>query len=155
MRIGHSIDVHKFTTSRKLTLGGVKIDYMGLEGHSDADVLFHAVAESILGALALGDLGSNFPDNDPLYKNVDSSILIKKTMELVGDQYRVSNIDCQVIAESPKIAPYIKEMRNNIAKLLKIDIKQVSVKATTTEGLGFIGSKEGIAATATVLIEEL
>ena len=156
MRIGHSIDVHKFTDTRKLVLGGVCIDYLGLEGHSDADVLLHAVAESILGALALGDLGSNFPDTSDEYKNIDSSILVrhvvKKAMEL---GFEVSNIDCLILAEQPKMAPHILKMRENIASLLEVDIHQVSVKATTTEGLGFIGRIEGIASTSTVLMEEI
>ncbi len=156
MRIGHSIDVHKFTDTRKLVLGGVSIDYLGLEGHSDADVLLHAVAESILGALALGDLGSNFPDTSDEYKNIDSSILVrhvvKKAMEL---GFEVSNIDCSILAEQPKMAPHILKMRENIASLLEVDIHQVSVKATTTEGLGFIGRIEGIASTSTVLMEEI
>lgn len=156
MRIGHSIDVHAFDESRKLILGGVKIDSIGLRGHSDADVLLHAVAESILGALALGDLGSNFPDNDDAYKDIDSSILVKHVMKLVKEKnYKVHNIDCMVLAEKPKLAPYILTMRTNIATLLEVDVNQVSVKATTTEKLGFIGRKEGIASSATVLMEEV
>lgn len=154
IRIGHSIDVHKFTDSRKLILGGVNIDFLGLEGHSDADVLLHAVAESILGALALGDLGSNFPDTDEAYKNIDSSLLVTHAVELAKQKgYKVGNIDCVVLAERPKLAPHIYAMREHIASLLEVDINQVSVKATTTEGLGFIGRIEGIASTSTVLME--
>lgn len=154
MRVGHSIDVHKFTDRRKLVLGGVKIDSKGLEGHSDADVLLHAVAESILGALALGDLGSNFPDTSDDYKNIDSSVLVVHVINLAKEKgYKVGNVDCMVLAQTPKLAPYIEEMRMNIATLLDVEIDKVSVKATTTEKLGFIGSKEGIAATSTVLME--
>ena len=156
MRIGHYIDVHKFTNSRKLILGGVTIDHIGLEGHSDADVLLHAVTESILGALALGDLGSNFPDTDKSLKGISSEILLSKVVTLAFERgYSVGNIDCQVLAEEPKLAPFIFEMRENIARLLNVNITQVSVKATTTEGLGFIGKGEGLASTCTVLMEEI
>lgn len=156
MRIGHSIDVHKFTDRRTLVLGGVDIDYIGLEGHSDADVLIHAVTESILGALAMGDLGSNFPDNDDLYKDINSMELLKKVvLKALDAGYKVGNIDCLIMAELPKMAPYINQMRKNIADVLNVNINRVSVKATTTEGLGYIGRGEGIASTSTVLMEEL
>ncbi len=156
MRIGHSIDVHAFDETRKLILGGVSIDYIGLLGHSDADVLLHVVAESLLGSLALGDLGSNFPDTDEQYKGIDSSKLVSHVMDLImAKGYKISNIDCLVLAEKPKLFPYINDMRQNIAKLLNVEIDRVSVKATTTEKLGFIGEKQGIAATATVLVEEI
>ena len=156
MRIGHSIDVHKFTDERKLILGGVKIDHRGLAGHSDADVLLHSVAEAILGALALGDLGSHFPDTDESFKDIDSRLLVVSVMKLVHKHgYRVGNIDCMILAETPKMSPHIIEMRQNIADILQVNINQVSVKATTTEKLGFIGNSEGIAATSTVLMEEV
>ncbi len=156
MRIGHSIDVHAFDETRKLVLGGVSIDFTGLKGHSDADVLLHAVAESLLGSLALGDLGSNFPDTDEKYMGIDSSKLVSHVMKLVIEKgYKVANIDCMVLAEKPKLAPYIPDMRKNIATLLNVEIDKVSVKATTTEQLGFIGRKQGIAAVATVLVEEI
>ena len=153
MRIGHGYDVHRLVEERELILGGVKIPYeKGLLGHSDADVLLHAIADALLGALALGDIGKHFPDKDPQYKGISSLILLKKTAELVqGRGYKVGNVDATVLAQRPKLAPYIPSMRENIAAALGVDVERVSVKATTEEGLGFTGSGEGIAAHAVVL----
>lgn len=157
IRIGHGYDVHRLTQGRKLILGGVEIENngIGLLGHSDADVLLHAVADSILGAAALGDIGKHFPDSDEKFKNADSLILLSKVSELISNEgYRVSNVDATVLAQAPKLAPHILKMRENIAKALTVPVEFVSVKATTEEGLGFTGSKEGIAAHAVVLIEK-
>ena len=153
MRIGHGYDVHRLVEERELILGGVQIPYeKGLLGHSDADVLLHAIADALLGALALGDIGKHFPDKDPQYKGISSLILLKKTAELVRSRgYKVGNVDATVLAQRPKLAPYIPSMRENIADALGIDVDRVSVKATTEEGLGFTGSGEGIAAHAVVL----
>ena len=155
MRIGQGYDVHKLVTGRDLILGGVKIKHeTGLLGHSDADVLTHAVMDALLGAAALGDIGKHFPDKDPQYKNIDSLLLAKKVAELLyNNDYKIINVDATVIAEAPKIAPYIPEMRKNIANALYIDVSCVSIKATTEEGLGFTGKKEGIAALAVALID--
>lgn len=157
IRIGHGYDVHRLTQGRKLILGGVEIENngIGLLGHSDADVLLHAVADSLLGAAALGDIGKHFPDSDEKFKNADSLILLSKVSELISNEgYRVSNVDATVLAQAPKLAPHILKMRENIAKALTVPVEFVSVKATTEEGLGFTGSKEGIAAHAVVLIEK-
>ena len=153
MRIGHGYDVHKLVEERELILGGVQIPYeKGLLGHSDADVLLHAIADALLGALALGDIGKHFPDNDPQYKGISSLILLKKTAELVRSRgYTVGNVDATVLAQRPKLAPYVPSMRENIAAALSVDAERVSVKATTEEGLGFTGSGDGIAAHAVVL----
>ncbi|MBR6513993.1 MAG: 2-C-methyl-D-erythritol 2,4-cyclodiphosphate synthase [Clostridia bacterium] len=152
IRIGHGYDVHRFAENRKLILGGTEIEYeMGLLGHSDADVLCHAVSDALLGALALGDIGKHFPDTDPKYKGADSIVLLKHCVSLLGD-YKVSNIDATVIAQKPKLAPYIDGMRKNIADALGIDISRVSIKATTEEKLGFTGRLEGISAHAVALI---
>lgn len=155
MRIGHGYDVHRFAEGRKLVLGGVLIPFrMGLLGHSDADVLLHAISDALLGAAALGDIGKHFPDNDPQYKDADSLLLLKKVSEMIGNiGYSVENVDATVLAQEPKLAPFINEMRENIADALGIDVKQVSVKATTEEGLGFTGSMQGIAAHAVCLIK--
>lgn len=157
MRIGEGYDVHKLCKNRPLILGGVKIPYkMGLLGHSDADVLIHAVCDALLGAAALGDIGSHFPPTDDSYKNIDSSVLLSKVNALLKEHgFKVINVDSTIIAESPKMLPYIEKMRENIAKTLQIDIDKISVKATTEEGLGFTGKKKGIAARAVVLAEEL
>lgn len=154
-RIGQGYDVHKLVEGRKLVLGGVEIPHtVGLLGHSDADVLLHAISDSLLGAAALGDIGKYFPDTDEKYKNADSLKLLKKVNELVSKAgYKVINVDATVIAQAPKIAPYIEDMCENIATALKIDVSFVSVKATTEEGLGFTGSRDGISATAVCLIE--
>ncbi|MBR4911114.1 MAG: 2-C-methyl-D-erythritol 2,4-cyclodiphosphate synthase [Clostridia bacterium] len=155
MRIGHGYDVHRLVSGRKLMLGGVDIPYeKGLLGHSDADVLLHAVCDSLLGAAALGDIGAHFPDSDEKYKGISSLVLLKKTAELIENKgYRVLNIDATIIAQAPKLSPYIEKMRGNIAGALNTDIKNVNVKATTEEGLGFTGGGEGIAAHALCLIE--
>lgn len=156
-RIGHGYDVHKLVDGRKLVLGGVLIPNgnLGLLGHSDADVLLHAISDSLLGAAALGDIGKHFPDSDDRYKNADSLELLKKVNLLLKNEgYSVVNIDATVLAQEPKIAPYILNMRENIANALKIPVGFVSVKATTEEGLGFTGQKEGIAAHSVALIEK-
>lgn len=157
LRIGHGYDVHRLTENRRLVLGGVDIPYSkGLLGHSDADVLLHAISDALLGAAALGDIGKHFPDNDEKYKGADSLKLLFEVGELLRSQgYRPVNIDSTVIAEAPKLAPHIELMRKNIASALNLDISCVSVKATTEEGLGFSGSGEGIAAHAVCLIEKL
>ena len=157
MRIGHGYDVHRLVEGRKLILGGVTIDHpLGLLGHSDADVLLHAISDALLGAAALGDIGKHFPDKDPAYKDADSLLLLRRVgMLLDRHGYRVSNIDSTVLAQAPKLAPHIQEMRLNIAKALGMDIALVSVKATTEEGLGFTGEQLGIAAHAVCLIESV
>lgn len=148
MRIGHGYDVHKFAENRKLVLGGVTIAHKyGLLGHSDADVLLHAVCDALLGSAALGDIGKHFPDTDEKFKNADSRDLLRQTVALLKNNgFSVGNIDATVIAQAPKIAPYITEMRENIAADCEIPLDCVSVKATTEEGLGFTGAKLGIAA---------
>ncbi len=154
IRIGNGFDVHALVAGRKLVLGGVIIPHdRGLEGHSDADVLLHAVGDAILGALALGDLGAHFPDTEPRWKNADSRTLLSHVVGLMqGEGWRIENLDTTVIAQAPKIAPHVAAMRANIATDLGCEIAQVSVKATTTERLGFAGRGEGIAAIATVLL---
>lgn len=155
MRIGHGYDVHRFCFDRKLILGGVEVPFdKGLLGHSDADVLLHAVCDSLLGAAALGDIGKHFPDTDDAFKGISSLVLLKKTGEILHENgYETVNIDATVIAQEPKLADFIYDMRKNIAKALGIDIDLVSVKATTEEGLGFTGEKKGIAAHAVCLIK--
>ena len=151
-RVGMGYDVHKLVTGRKLILGGVEIQHdLGLLGHSDADVLLHAIKDAILGAAALGDIGRHFPDTDEAYKGISSMVLLSKVKDLIlKEGYKVNNIDATIAAQQPKIAPYIKAMNENIAQTLKIEASQVNVNATTTEGLGFVGNKEGIAAYAIV-----
>lgn len=155
-RIGQGYDVHRLVQGRKLILGGVEIPYeRGLLGHSDADVLIHAVMDSLLGAAALGDIGKLFPDTASEYKNADSMKLLETVCGILNSSgYIISNIDCTVIAQSPKLSPYISQMRENIASVCKIRASQVSVKATTEEGLGFTGEGLGISAAAICLIEE-
>ena len=155
MRIGHGYDVHKLVENRDLILGGVKIPYeKGLLGHSDADVLLHAISDALLGAAALGDIGKHFPDNDEKYKGADSLKLLSRVGEIIGEKgYSVGNVDATVIAQRPKLAPYIDEMRENIARALCVDIDCVSVKATTEENLGFTGEGLGISAHAVCLIK--
>ena len=155
MRIGHGYDVHRLVFNRKLILGGVNIEYnKGLLGHSDADVLTHAVADSLLGAAALGDIGKLFPDNDPKFKNADSLILLSQVCDLLyKNGYKIVNIDSTVIAQNPKLSPYIENMRANLANVCSIDLDRISVKATTEEKLGFTGSGEGISAHAVCLID--
>lgn len=154
LRIGHGYDVHAFADNRKCILGGVDVPCeKGLLGHSDADVLLHAISDSLLGAAALGDIGKHFPDTDPRYKGADSLILLENVCNLVKSKgYTVNNIDATVIAQMPKLAPFIDEMRSNIAKALGVDVDAVSVKATTEEKLGFTGRKEGISAHCVCLI---
>ena len=154
MRIGHGYDVHKLVEGRKLILGGVDIPFeKGLLGHSDADVLLHAISDSLLGAAALGDIGKLFPDNDPQYEGADSLVLLQRVYEAVKEKgYEVGNIDATVLAQRPKLRPYIDTMRENIANALEVDVDQISVKATTEEGLGFTGKGEGIAAHCITLL---
>lgn len=156
-RIGHGYDVHRLTENRKLILGGVDIPHdKGLLGHSDADVLVHAIMDSILGALALGDIGHLFPDNDDNYKNADSIKLLEKVCQVMKNNgYKIGNIDSTVIAQKPKLAPYIIKMRENIAEACKCDISQISVKATTEEKLGFTGEMLGISAHAVSLLVKI
>lgn len=156
MRVGMGYDVHRLVPDRNLVLGGVKIDYeLGLLGHSDADVLLHAVMDALLGAAALGDIGKHFPDTDAAYKGADSIQLLKEVRKQVEQQgYRVANIDATIIAQKPKMSPYIEQMRDNIARALQVDVSQINVKATTEEGLGFTGSGEGISSQAVCLLEE-
>ena len=155
MRIGHGYDVHRFAEGRELILDGVKIDYeKGLLGHSDADVLLHAVSDALLGAAALGDIGKHFPDTSAEFKGIDSRILLRKVVELLHENgYKVGNIDATVIAQRPKLAPFIGQMRENIAADAGVDKSQVNVKATTEEGLGFTGALEGISAHAVCILE--
>lgn len=155
LRIGQGYDVHRLTENRKLIIGGVEIPYeKGLLGHSDADVLLHAVSDALLGAAALGDIGCIFPDNDEKFKDADSLILLAQVADLIYENgYRINNIDCIIIAQKPKMRPYIQKMRENIASACRIDVSCVSVKATTEEGLGFTGSGEGISSQAVCLIE--
>lgn len=156
MRIGHGYDVHKLVEGRKLILGGVEIPHeKGLLGHSDADVLVHAIMDSLLGALALGDIGKLFPDNDENYKDADSMKLFEKVVKIINENgYTISNIDSTVCAQRPKLSVYILQMRENIAKVCKCDLSQISVKATTEEKLGFTGEELGISATAVCLLEK-
>ena len=155
MRIGHGYDVHKFCDNRKLIIGGVDIPYeKGLLGHSDADVLLHAVSDALLGAAALGDIGKHFPDNANEFLNIDSRILLRRVVELLNEKgYKVGNIDATVIAQKPKMAPHIQQMRQNIADDCGIAADCVNVKATTEEGLGFTGELLGISAHAVCIIE--
>ena len=155
MRIGNGYDVHRFKEGRKLILGGVDIPYeMGLDGHSDADVLAHAICDALLGAAALGDIGKHFPDSDPAYKGADSLVLLSNVCKLLKEKgWVVSNIDSIIVAQMPKLSPYIEKMRINLAKAAGIDCEQISVKATTEERLGFTGRLEGISAHSVCLIE--
>lgn len=153
-RIGHGYDVHKLVEGRKLILGGVDIPHeTGLLGHSDADVVVHAIMDAMLGALALGDIGKHFPDTDPVYSGADSIKLLKRVTEIIAEHgYSVGNIDSTIICQAPKLAPHIDMMRKNIAEAIGCDISQVSVKATTEEKLGFTGAKEGISAHAVCIL---
>lgn len=155
MRIGQGYDVHRLVGGRKLIIGGVNIPYeLGLDGHSDADVLLHAISDALLGAAALGDIGKHFPDTDEKYKGADSLMLLSEVGKLLSSEdYKIVNIDATIIAQKPKMSPYIAGMRENIANALKIDVKSVSVKATTEEGLGFTGKGEGISSLAVCLID--
>ena len=157
MRIGHGYDVHKLVENRKLILGGVEIPFeKGLLGHSDADVLLHAISDSLLGALALGDIGKLFPDNDPQYEGADSLVLLKSVYDAIQEKgYEIENLDATVLAQRPKLRPYIDTMCENIAKALGVDVDRISVKATTEEGLGFTGKGEGIAAHCICLLNKV
>lgn len=154
MRVGMGYDVHKLVENRKLILGGVEIEHQkGLLGHSDADVLLHAIMDSILGALALGDIGKHFPDTDEKYKGADSMKLLEHVYNLIKEKgYVIGNLDATIIAQAPKMAPHIQKMRENIARVLNTDINNVNVKATTEEGLGFTGNKEGISSQSICLL---
>ena len=156
MRIGFASDIHQLVANRKLILAGVAIPFeKGEKAHSDGDVVYHALGESILGALALGDLGTHFPDSDPQYKDMDSSLIIKRIKRMIDERnYRVNNIDISITLEAPKLKPYIEEMRNNIARLLEININQVSVKAGTNEKLDEIGKGKAVKAESIVLLIE-
>lgn len=156
MRVGMGYDVHRLVEDRKLIIGGVEIPYeKGLLGHSDADVLLHAIMDALLGAAALGDIGKHFPDNDDRYKGISSLELLRQVGKLLDEKnYVIENIDATIIAQKPKMRPYIDEMRKNIADTLKLDIDRVNVKATTEEGLGFTGKKEGISAQAICCISK-
>lgn len=155
MRIGHGYDVHRLVENRACIIGGVEIPFeLGLLGHSDADVLLHAICDALLGAAALGDIGKHFPDNDESFKNIDSRILLRKTVELLKEKgYKIGNIDATVIAQKPKLAPFIEQMKLNIALDCGINPDFVNVKATTEEGLGFTGDLSGISAHAVCIIE--
>ena len=155
-RIGLGYDVHQLTRGRKLVLAGVEVPHeLGLEGHSDADVLTHAVMDSLLGALALGDIGDHFPDADSQYKGADSLVLLKKVWEMIQQRgYRINNLDSVLIAQRPRLKPYLERMRTNLASCMDCEIELVSVKATTTEKLGFAGREEGIAANSVVLLKK-
>lgn len=155
-RFGMGYDVHRLVQNRKLILGGVEIAHeLGLLGHSDADVLLHAIADALLGAAAQGDIGKHFPDTDMQYKNVSSLVLLEKVRDIIsGAGYAIGNIDATIVAQKPKLAPFILQMNKNIASALNVSIEQVNVKATTTEGLGFAGSEAGIAAYAVVGIDK-
>lgn len=154
IRIGYGVDFHQMVQNRPFWLGGIEIPYhKGALGHSDADVLLHAICDAILGAMAAGDIGTHFPDNDAQYKNIDSKILLSKCIELLHKQsYKLSNIDATICLQTPKISPYVIEMRKCIAHIVGLDINAVSIKATTTEKMGFVGREEGIIAHASVLI---
>ena len=156
MRIGHGYDVHRLGEGRDLILGGVKIPYeLGLLGHSDADVLLHAVSDALLGAAGLRDIGYHFPDTDPRYKGADSRVLLREVRQKIADAgYRVGNVDVTMIAQKPKLKPYIEQMMQNIAEDLQIDVSRVNVKATTEEKMGFTGSGEGMSCHAVCLLEE-
>ena len=156
LRIGQAMDVHRFETGRKLILGGIEIPYeKGLLGHSDADVLLHAITEAILGALGLGDLGEHFPDNDQKYKDIDSSILLKEVIKMMEDrEYQIVNIDTNLSLEEPKLKNYKPLIRKNVANIMKIEEERVNVKAGTMEKLGFVGNKEAVIATCVVLLKK-
>ncbi|WP_342599483.1 2-C-methyl-D-erythritol 2,4-cyclodiphosphate synthase [Psychrobacillus sp. FSL H8-0483] len=154
MRIGQGFDVHEFADNRPLIIGGITIPYeRGLIGHSDADVLLHTITDAALGAIGEGDIGRHFPDTDPDFKDADSAKLLEHIWKLVDARgYKLGNIDCTIIAQKPKMAPYIETIRTRVAELLQADVSQVNVKATTTEKLGFTGREEGIASMATILL---
>ena len=149
IRVGIGYDVHRLVANRKFIVGGVEIPFeKGLLGHSDADVLTHAVCDAILGAAALGDIGQHFPDSDPVYESIDSLVLLNKVVELISLDFDVENIDSTIICQRPKLAPHIPEMRNRLARILRVSIGRVNIKATTSEGLGFVGAENGVVAQA-------
>ena len=156
-RIGSGVDFHQLTADRELWIGGVNIPHLkGALGHSDADVLLHAICDALLGALALGDIGQHFPDTDETFRNIDSKILLKNTMELIRSEgYKPVNIDCTLCLQEPRIKPYVEQMRTVIAGITGVTIKDISIKATTTEQMGFVGREEGLMAYATVLLKKL
>ena len=155
-RIGHGYDVHKLENGKKFIIGGIQIDHdKGAVGHSDADVVIHVICDALLGALSLGDIGKHFPDTDEKYKGIDSKVLLYKVLDLVKEkEYRVSNVDVTILLQKPKLRDHINSMRATLSNIMEIDISQISVKATTTEGLGFIGREEGVAAHCVCLIEQ-
>lgn len=156
IRIGHGYDVHKLENGKKFVIGGIEIDhYKGAVGHSDADIVIHVICDALLGAMSLGDIGSHFPDTDETYKNIDSKILLEKVITLVKkNNYNIINIDVTVLLEKPKLRNHIDTMRTKLAEIIGTDISQVSIKATTTEGLGFVGREEGVAAHCVCLISQ-
>ncbi|MDI7259253.1 MAG: 2-C-methyl-D-erythritol 2,4-cyclodiphosphate synthase [Thermodesulfobacteriota bacterium] len=156
MRVGFGYDVHPLVPNRPLMLGGVRIPYLyGLQGHSDADVLLHAICDALLGAIAEGDIGKNFPDTDPQYRDIKSTVLLERVaMKMRGKRFHLLNIDATIVAQKPKLSDFIPRMINQIAEILEMDTGRINVKATTTEGLGFTGRGEGIAAYAVALVEE-
>jgi 2-C-methyl-D-erythritol 2,4-cyclodiphosphate synthase len=153
-RIGFGYDVHSFEAGRRLVLGGIDIPFdKGLKGHSDADALLHAICDAMLGALALGDIGQHFPDTDPQYEGIDSKVLLKETYEIVrAMKYKIGNIDSTIVIEKPKMAPHINKMRSTIAGILDCEVNQISIKATTSEKMGFVGNEEGVKVIATALL---
>ena len=155
-RIGHGYDVHKLEEGKKFIIGGIQIDHdKGAVGHSDADVVIHVICDALLGALSLGDIGKHFPDTDEKYKGIDSKVLLYKVLDLVKEkEYRVSNVDVTILLQKPKLRDHINSMRATLSNIMEIDISQISVKATTTEGLGFVGREEGVAAHCVCLIEQ-
>ena len=156
-RIGSGVDFHQLVEGRELWIGGVKIPHhKGALGHSDADVLLHAICDAMLGALSLGDIGTHFPDTSAVFKNIDSKILLLKSFELISNQgYYIVNIDSTLCLEAPKIKPYVEEMRKTIAEIVQINMEDVSIKATTTEKMGFVGREEGLVAYATILLKKI
>ncbi|QSZ27183.1 2-C-methyl-D-erythritol 2,4-cyclodiphosphate synthase [Aceticella autotrophica] len=155
VRIGLGYDVHKLVKGKRLILGGIKIPYeKGLLGHSDADVLTHAIIDGILGAAGLGDIGTHFPDSEWAYKDIDSMILLKKTLGMIKERYKINNIDCVIVAQEPKLLPYKEAIEKNLSTVLNIGIDRINIKAKTEEGLGFTGRKEGISAYAVVSLFE-
>ena len=156
IRIGHGYDVHKLENGKKFVIGGIEIDhYKGAVGHSDADIVIHVICDALLGAMSLGDIGSHFPDTDETYKNIDSKILLERVITLVKkNNYNIINIDVTVLLEKPKLRNHIDKMRSKLAEIIGTNISQVSIKATTTEGLGFVGREEGVAAHCVCLISQ-
>ena len=155
-RIGHGYDVHKLEDGKKFVIGGIEIEhYKGAVGHSDADVVIHVICDALLGALSLGDIGKHFPDTDDKYKGIDSKILLQKVMKLVQEEkYQISNVDVTILLQKPKLRNYIDSMRDTLSKIMEINKSQISVKATTTEGLGFVGREEGVAAHCVCILKQ-